>query len=95
MTTSIQFEMDNFAPLLEKETFSTRFKQLLNQIKTDELNLEEVTAEVEAVRQAKYDLSQFNTGQGNYTKDRENLFANLTLEEIITDIKKIRNTQLS
>jgi hypothetical protein len=40
-------------------------------------------------------LSQFNTGQGNYTKDRENLFANLTLEEIITDIKKIRNTQLS
>jgi len=40
-------------------------------------------------------LSQFNTGQGNYTKDRESLFANLTLEEIITDIKKTRNTPLS
>ena len=40
--------------LLEKETFSTRFKQLLNQIKTDELNLEEITAEVEAVRQERY-----------------------------------------
>lgn len=40
--------------LLEKETFSTRFKQLLNQVKTDELNLEEITAEVEAVRQARY-----------------------------------------
>lgn len=40
--------------LLEKETFSTRFQQFLNQVKTDELNLEEITAEVEAVRQARY-----------------------------------------
>lgn len=40
-------------------------------------------------------LSQFNTGQGNYIKDRESLFANLTLEEVIIDIKKMRDTQLS
>jgi len=40
--------------LLEKETFSIRFKKFLNQIKTDELSLEEITAEVEAVRQTRY-----------------------------------------
>jgi hypothetical protein len=40
--------------LLEKETFSIRFKKFLSQIKTDELSLEEITAEVEAVRQARY-----------------------------------------
>ncbi|MDD1641491.1 MAG: hypothetical protein LUQ68_08405 [Methylococcaceae bacterium] len=40
--------------LLEKETFSIRFKKFLNQIKTDELSLEEITAEVEAVRLARY-----------------------------------------
>jgi len=39
---------------LEKETFSIRFKKFLSQIKTDELSLEEITAEVEAVRQARY-----------------------------------------
>ena len=40
--------------LLEKETFSIRFKKFLSQIKTDELSLEEITSEVEAVRQARY-----------------------------------------
>ncbi len=40
--------------LLEKETFSIRFKKFLNLIKTDELSLEEITAEVEAVRHARY-----------------------------------------
>ena len=40
--------------LLERETFSIRFKNFLNQIKTDELSLEEITAEVEAVRQARH-----------------------------------------
>lgn len=41
--------------LLEKETFSIRFKKFLNQIKTNELSFEEITNEVEAVRQARYD----------------------------------------
>lgn len=44
-------EPDNLE-LLEKETFSLRFKQLLTQLKTDELSLEDITAEVEAVRHA-------------------------------------------
>lgn len=42
--------------LLERETFPNRFKQFREQIKSDELSLDEITAEVEAVRQAKYIL---------------------------------------
>jgi hypothetical protein len=42
--------------LLENETFPNRFRQFLKQVKTDELSLDEITAEVEAVRQAKYVL---------------------------------------
>ena len=41
--------------LLENETFPNRFKQFLEQVKTDELSLEDITAEVEAVRQARFD----------------------------------------
>ncbi|MFZ2171504.1 MAG: hypothetical protein WAW61_17920 [Methylococcaceae bacterium] len=37
--------------LLENETFPNRFKQFLEQVKTDELSLDDITAEVEAVRQ--------------------------------------------
>jgi uncharacterized protein YqgV (UPF0045/DUF77 family) len=40
--------------LLEKDTFSMRFKQFLHQVKTDELSMEDISAEVEAVRQAKF-----------------------------------------
>jgi hypothetical protein len=40
--------------LLEKETFSIRFRKLLSQIKTDDLSLGDITAEVEAVRQARF-----------------------------------------
>ncbi len=40
--------------ILEKETFPVRFKQFLNKIKTDDLTLEEITAEVETVRQSRY-----------------------------------------
>ena len=41
--------------LLVNETFPNRFKQFLEQVKTDELSLDDITAEVEAVRQARYD----------------------------------------
>jgi hypothetical protein len=40
--------------LLEKDTFAVRFNRLLNLVKTDELSVEDITAEVEAVRQANY-----------------------------------------
>jgi hypothetical protein len=40
--------------LLENETFPNRFKKFLEQVKTDELTLDELTAEVEAVRQKNF-----------------------------------------
>ena len=41
--------------LLEHETFPSRFKRLLEEVRTDELSLDEITAEVEAVRQERFD----------------------------------------
>ncbi|QTA78382.1 Uncharacterized protein dnl_06040 [Desulfonema limicola] len=40
--------------MLERDTFPLRFKRFLNKIKSDELSLEEITAEVEAVREKRY-----------------------------------------
>jgi len=40
--------------ILEKDTFAVRFNKFLNSFKTDELSLEDITEEVEAVRQANY-----------------------------------------
>jgi len=40
--------------MLEKDTFPIRFKRFLYKIKPNELSLEEITAEVEAVREKRY-----------------------------------------
>ncbi len=47
-----KFELFN---KLRKSLFLKRFNKLLNSIKTDELTLEEITKEVESVRQSRYD----------------------------------------
>jgi hypothetical protein len=47
-------EKTELARMLEKDTFSHRFSCLLDRIRTDELSLEEITAEVEAVRERRY-----------------------------------------
>ncbi|MBF0258986.1 MAG: hypothetical protein HQK62_09130 [Desulfamplus sp.] len=39
---------------LEKDTFPFRFNHLLKNLKSEELSLEEITAEVESVRQKRY-----------------------------------------
>jgi hypothetical protein len=44
--------------LLEKETFSVRFNKFLSSVQTNELSLEDITQEVEAVRQANYQKTQ-------------------------------------
>jgi hypothetical protein len=36
-------------------------------------------------------LNQFSIGYGNYTEEREALFGNLTLDEIISEIKQSRS----
>lgn len=37
-------------------------------------------------------LKQFTQGYGNYTQEREALFANKSLEEIVSEIEKKRKT---
>ena len=36
-------------------------------------------------------VNQFTTGYGNYTQEREELFADLTLDDILTAIKQGRS----
>jgi hypothetical protein len=36
-------------------------------------------------------VNQFTTGYGNYTEEREQLFADLTLDEIVAEIKRKRS----
>ncbi len=38
-------------------------------------------------------LKQFTQGYGNYTQERESLFANKSLEEIVSEIEKRRKTE--
>lgn len=38
-------------------------------------------------------ISQFTTGYGNYTEERERLFRNMTLDDIVAGIKDRRSTE--
>ena len=38
---------------------------------------------------ATYFLRQFNVGQGNYTVEREKLLANITLDDIVENVREI------
>jgi hypothetical protein len=38
-------------------------------------------------------LNQFSTGYGNYTQEREQLFAGMTLDDILAEIKGKRETK--
>jgi len=35
-------------------------------------------------------INQFTTGYGNYTEDREQLFGDLSLNEVVSEIKQMR-----
>ncbi len=35
-------------------------------------------------------INQFSTGHGNYTEEREQLFGDLSLNEIVSEIKQMR-----
>ena len=35
-------------------------------------------------------INQFTTGYGDYTQEREQLFAHLTLDDLVTEIKRQR-----
>jgi hypothetical protein len=36
-------------------------------------------------------ISQFTAGYGNYTEEREHLFAGMTLDELVSEIKRARD----
>ncbi len=36
-------------------------------------------------------INQFATGYGNYTEEREQLFANLSLDDVVLEIDEMRN----
>ena len=44
--------------ILEKETFPVRFKEFLSKIKTGEIDLDEITREVEIVRKKRYNAKK-------------------------------------
>ena len=44
-------EKTEIVQMLEKDIFPLRFKRLLSKIRTDDLTLEEITAQVESVRE--------------------------------------------
>ncbi|QTA80668.1 Uncharacterized protein dnl_29790 [Desulfonema limicola] len=37
-------------------------------------------------------LSQFSTGYGNYTEEKEKIFENMSLEDIVKGIKEMRKS---
>ncbi len=47
-------EKTEIVRMLEKDTFPLRFNRFLSKVRTDELTLEEITAEVETVRGKRY-----------------------------------------
>jgi len=47
-------EKTQIVRMLEKDTLPLRFNQFMSKIKTDELTLEEITAEVETVREKRH-----------------------------------------
>ena len=53
-----QFDVDKkieLIEILEKETFPIRFKNLLSKLKTNEISFDEITREVEIVREKRCD----------------------------------------
>lgn len=47
-------EKAEIVQMLEKDTFSFRFNRLLKKIRTEDLALEDITSEVESVRERRY-----------------------------------------
>jgi hypothetical protein len=46
--------------ILEKDTFPIRFKKLLEKIETNEIDLDDITREVELVRKKRYNAQKNN-----------------------------------
>ena len=62
----------------------------LQEITTSALHL--LCREMRAVNTMRF-LNQFTTGYGNYTAEREELFGQISVEDIATEIKRQREQQ--
>jgi len=62
----------------------------LNEITQEAIEL--LTRELGIVATLRF-LSQFTTGYGNYTEEREALFEDLSLEQVLAAVKKTKNPQ--
>ncbi|MCD6185323.1 MAG: hypothetical protein J7K84_05965 [Deltaproteobacteria bacterium] len=51
-------EKTDIIQMLEKDTFPLRFDRFLNKIKTDDLTIEKITAEVETAREQRYNAKR-------------------------------------
>lgn len=60
----------------------------LNEITKEALKV--LSKEIGIVNTIRF-LNQFTTGYGNYTEDREQLFADMSLEEVLAAIKQRKN----
>ena len=54
------------------------------------LGIEVLTKELGAVGMA-YFIQQFDRGEGNYTAEREKLLANITMDNALHELNKMRN----
>ena len=61
----------------------------LNEITTQAMHL--LCKEMGAVNTIRF-INQFTVGYGDYTKEREQLFADMTVDDIVSEIKKISTT---
>lgn len=62
----------------------------LNEITTEAIHL--LCREIGLVNTIRF-INQFTTGYGNYTEERDRLFGDMTLSDILIEVKKMRKTQ--
>ena len=62
----------------------------LNEITTEAIHV--LCEEIGLVNTLRF-INQFTIGYGNYTEEREQLFGDLTVSEIVSEIKSMRNQQ--
>lgn len=61
----------------------------LNEIR--KIGIESLTRDLGPAGMA-YFLRQFDTGEGDYTKERETLFSGIDIKNVVKEIKRNRNT---
>ncbi len=61
----------------------------LNPVEIQAIGLKALTKALGPVGMVRF-FKQFESGFGNYTKERQKLLGNMSIEDVVKDIKKIR-----